>query len=282
MVDVVHTVPGGEAAAQAVIDAGALLGFESSDAGPPTRFPVDFVDYPFTARGDPFPAHFAAVRDRTPRYAVAPDIEPPRTSRDVMRRADRLDEFCDTVIIPVKQAGDTHPSEIPERFRVGLPFAPNFGPGGLSLGDPALAEYADAPGGVHVLGGSPSEQLQLRSRVDVRSVDTSLPLRYARKGRIWFEEGQIETGGYFGDVYSLLEASLRNIRRAWGSPVEPIAALNPAYREFLEATPHPADDRDTIARSMRSGARGAPPLLEADDPAWLRYDFNRRRDFFDT
>ena len=279
MVDVIHTVPGGEGASQAVINAGALLGFESSHSGPPTRFPVEFIDYPFTASGDPFPAHFAAVRERHPRYAVAPDIEPPRTFRDVMRRADRLDEFCETVIIPVKQAGDTHPSEIPARFRVGLPFAPNFGSGGIEPGDPALAEYADAPGGVHVLGGSPSDQLRLRSRVDVRSLDTSLPLRYARKGRIWFREGQIETGGYFGDVYALMEATLRNIRREWGAAVEPTAVLPAAYREFLSEAAYPARDRGVTARFMLHGAQGAPRLLEPDAPAWLRYDFERRRDF---
>ena len=281
-VDVIHTVPGGAAAAEAVIDAGALVGFESSDAGPPNRYPAEFVDYPFTATGDPFPAHFAAVRDREPRYAVAPDIEPPRSFDDVLRRADRLAEFCDTVIIPVKQAGDTAPREIPERFRVGLPFAPGFGSGGLRPGDAALRQYARAPGGVHVLGGSPSDQLALTSQVDVRSVDSSLPLRYARKGRIWFEEGQVETGGRFGDVYALLEASLRNIRRAFGAAVNPTATIPAAYREFLEARPYPAEDRDTIASYALSGGRGAPPLLEADAPDWLRHDFDRRRDFYDT
>ena len=280
-VDVIHTIPGGEAAAGAVVDSGALLGFESSDAGPPKRFPVGFVDYPFTASGDPFPTHFAAVREREPKYAVAPDIEPPRTFRDVMRRADRLATFCETVIIPVKQAGDTHPRDIPSEFRVGLPFAPNFGSGGLSLGDPALDDYADASTGVHVLGGSPSDQLNLRQQVDVRSVDTSLPLRYAMKGRIWFEDGQVETGGRYGDVYALLEASLRNIRRAWGASIAPTATLPPGYRKFLRARPYPTEDRDVIARFARTGAQGAPPLLEADSPGWLRYDFNRRRDFYE-
>lgn len=277
-VDVVHTVPGGREASQAVVDAGAMLGFESS-ASPATGLRVGFIDYPFTAPGDPFPAHFAAVRRHQPVYAVAPDIEPPRTFTDVMRRADRLDEFCETVIVPVKQAGDTHPSEIPARFRVGLPFAPNFGSGGLSLGDRALNEYADAPGGVHVLGGPPSDQLALRGVVDVRSVDTSLPLLYARKGRIWFPEGQIETGGYFGGVYKLLEASLRNYRRAWGATVEPTATLTPGYREFLSEASYPSRDRDIAAAYMLSGSRGAPRLLEPDSPAWLRYDFERRRDF---
>jgi len=280
-VDVIHTVPGGAAAAAAVIDAGAVLGFESSDAGPPERFPVGFVDYPFTASGDPFPAHFAAVRDRQPKYAVAPDIEPPRTRDDVLRRADRLAEFCETVIIPVKRAGDTDPREIPAQYRVGLPFAPNFGSGGIGPGDPALDAYTDAPGGVHVLGGSPSDQLDLRTRVDVRSLDTSLPLRYARKGRIWFEDGQVETGGYFGDVYAILEASLRNIRRAWGADVEPTATLPQGYREFLRARPYPTDERDVVARYAIEGARGAAPVVEADSPAWLRYDLNRRRDFYD-
>lgn len=279
-VDVIHTVPGGEAAARAVLEAGAVLGFESSDNGPPAHLPAGFVDYPFTASGDPFPAHFAAVREREPQYAVAPDIEPPRSFDDVIRRADRLADFCETVIIPVKQAGDVQPREIPARFRVGLPFAPNFGSGGLSPGDPALREYAAAPGGIHVLGGAPSDQLGLRSRVDVRSVDTSLPLLYARKGRIWFEGGQVETGGFFGGLYAILEASLRNIRRAWGADVEPTAELPPGYQEFIAARPYPAEDRDRIVQYGASGARGAPPVLEADSPDWLRHDFERRRDFY--
>jgi len=279
-VDVIHTVPGGEAAARAVLRAGAVLGFESADDGPPGHLPVGFVDYPFTATGDPFPSHLAAVREREPQYAVAPDIEPPRSRADVLRRADRLAEFCETVIIPVKQDGDTSPRDIPARFRVGLPFAPNFGSGGLSLGDARLRQYAAAPGGVHVLGGSPADQLALRSTVDVRSVDSSLPLLYARKGRIWFEEGQVETGGYFGSLYAILEASLRNIRRAWGADVDQTATLPPGYREFLSARPYPSEDRDAVARYGRSGARGAPPVLEADSPDWLRHDFGRRRDFY--
>lgn len=279
-VDVIHTIPGGEAAARAVHDAGAMVGFESTDSGPPRDIPIGFIDYPFTAPGDPFPQHFAAVRDREPTYAVAPDVEPPRSLVDVLRRADRLADYCETVIIPVKQAGDTYPVDIPPRFRVGLPFAPNFGSGGLSLGDPEIEQYADAPGGVHILGGSPSDQLKLRSRVDVRSLDTSLPLRYARNGRIWFEEGQVETGGYFGGLYARLEASMRNIRRAWGADVEATAELPEPYREFLRASPYPSEDRDTIARYTLSGARGAPRLLEADAPDWLRYDFERRRDFY--
>jgi hypothetical protein len=278
-VDVVHTVPGSEAAAAAVIDAGAVLGFESTDAGPPPEYPVGFIDYPFTASGDPFPQHFAAVRDRQPQYAVAPDVEPPRRFEDVIRRADRLADFCETVIIPVKQAGDTDPSDVPRRFRVGLPFAPNFGSGGLSLGDAALDAYAGAPGGVHILGGSPSDQLRLKSRLDVRSLDTSLPLRYARKGRIWFVEGQVETGGYFGGLYKRLEASLRNIRRVWGATVEPTARLPDIYREFLRARPYPSEDRDAIASAALSGFRGAPPIISPESPPWLRYDFNRRREF---
>lgn len=280
-VDVIHTVPGGEATARAVLKAGAVLGYESADAGPPAHLPVGFIDYPFTASGDPFPSHFAAVREREPQYAVAPDIEPPRSFEDVIRRADRLDEHAGTVIIPVKQAGDVHPREIPARFRVGLPFAPNFGSGGIEPGGPALDEYAAASGGVHVLGGSPSDQLDLRSRVDVRSVDTSLPLLYARKGRIWFREGQVETGGYFGSLYAILEASLRNIRLAWGGDVEATATLPDGYREFLSARPYPSEDRDRVAAYGLSGARGAAPVLEADAPDWLRHDFKRRRDFYD-
>ena len=281
MVDVIHTVPGGEAAAQAVVDAGAILGFESSDRGPPKRLPVGFVDYPFTAEGDPFPQHFAAVREREPKYAVAPDVEPPRTLDDVLRRADRLADFCETVIVPVKRAGGIDPAEIPSPYRVGLPFAPNFGSGGLELGDPGIDMYAGAAEGVHVLGGPPSDQLQLRSRVDVRSVDTSLPLLYARNGRIWFPEGQVQTGGYFGGLYARLEASLRNLLRAWGHDVDPTAEIPQGYRDFLEARPYPTDERDVVARYGLSGARGAPPVIEADTPAWLRYDFNRRREFYD-
>lgn len=255
--EVVMTSTGGVSVSEAIVWSGALLGMNSQEPGPPDSFTIDFVDWPFKEENPSWRRHKKVVREKQPHLAVAPDVEKGRSLSHVIDLADELAQYAEHVIVAPKEA---HPSEVPDRFRVGLPFAANWGSGGIELGgsDDSAHSIRDFQnvGPVHVLGGAPHDQLAIPSYgVNVASVDTSLPLLYARRGRVWFSEGQVEWPGR--SVYERLEASLRNIRRAWGHSAEPTLELTQVMKELLEADSK--EERERIIDYSLTGARGAPP-----------------------
>lgn len=277
---VIHTIDGSKPAARAIRNAGAVIGARSSSVGSMGEIPVGFIDYPFR-NPVPFPRHFGAVRQFRPEIAVAPDIEDALSRDHTLRQADRLAEYARAVVIVPK---DIPVSSVPDRFRLGLPFAGGWSGAALQIGDDKLREYDRSTHDIHILGGSPSDQLRLRGRFGdrIKSLDTSLPLLYAQNGRIWYPEGQIQTGKPIG-IYDRLMWTLRHMRRAWGHDAEELF-IPEGYREFIAAAPYPAPDRDIVVQYTQSGAHGAPPLIEHDPetgriPAYIEHDLDRRRQF---
>lgn len=262
--DVIMTTQGGTAVARAVRATGeALLGIPSNK-NVPQGFTVDFVDWPFAEAAPSWTTHKAVVRRNTPRYAVAPDIQEGRSLERVIDMADELLEFAECVIVVPKEV---HPREIPNRFRVGLPFQPEFGPGGVEVGQQQLGAFTGntirdfaepGVGDVHVLGGSPHDQLEVPEfGVDVRSVDTSLPLTYARFGDVWWPEGRVNVEVGDLDFRDRIEASLRNMLVAWGHPnVAQPMTFREAVAEKLEEL------RGLSGREARRRMARGPPLTE--------------------
>lgn len=265
--DVVMTTQGGAGVARAVRETGrALLGIPSHK-NVPSGYTVDFVDWPFEESAPSWNTHKAVVRRNRPRYAVAPDVERGRSLERVIDLADELRQYADCVIVVPKEVA---PAQIPDRFRVGLPFQPNFGTGGVEIGQQTLGaatgntvrDFAGPDvGGVHVLGGAPHDQLRIPDfDVDVRSVDTSLPLLYGRFGDVWFQEGRVEMDDL--SLYERIEATLRNMLIAWGhSGVEPTLTLQEAIEQALEDLAEM--DEFEIRRRMRRG----PPLVDPEGPS---------------
>jgi GNAT superfamily N-acetyltransferase len=202
-VDVYMTVNNGGETAHTIRRSLAKVGVEAGNGWPLNSSPA-FVDWPFTDPDAGFDEHLSKVREHKPQLTVAPDVEDGRTLDDVVPLADELAEYADNVIVVPK---DCHPSDIPDRFRVGLT-AGRFG----SMAPWSVWEYRDCPS-VHILGGSPSEQLEIdRHGVSVDSVDSFSLGRRAQFG-MW-DDGAVDAPANM-NYYHRLKMSLNNYVRAW-------------------------------------------------------------------
>jgi GNAT superfamily N-acetyltransferase len=203
-VEVYMTVNGGGETAEAINASAAYAGVEAANGWPLESSPA-FVDYPFTQPDAGFDEHLEAVEHHEPRLTVAPDVEQGRSLSEVVEMADQIEEHADAVVIVPK---DCHPTDVPDRFRVGLT-AGQFG----SMAPWGVWEYRDVES-VHILGGSPSEQLAIgKHGPAVDSVDSFSLGRRARFG-IW-DDGAKDSPDDEMDYYDRLRLSLDNYTRRW-------------------------------------------------------------------
>jgi GNAT superfamily N-acetyltransferase len=202
-VDCYMTVNGGTDTARAISRSAAFAGVEASNTWPlPDETPA-FVDFPFTDPDAGFEEHAEAVKAAEPRLTVAPDVEHGRALSDVVEMADQLNRHADDVVIVPKEC---HPSEIPDRHRVGLTVG-TFG----SMSPWSVWEYRDC-GGVHILGGTPNQQLAVRGLVEVASMDSFTLGQRAAYG-MWDSGATDAPDGW--DYYDRLTVSLDNYVRCW-------------------------------------------------------------------
>jgi len=148
---------------EAIDTSAAYLGVESSHDWFDGYTP-DFLDYPFTDPDATFDNHLQTVRQVEPKLTVAPDVEKGRALADVIPLADELLAHADTVVVVPKEC---HPSDIPDRFRVGVPVG-DFG----SQAPWSVWDYRDC-GAVHILGGPPGTQREIGRHLPVASLDTA-------------------------------------------------------------------------------------------------------------
>jgi len=202
-VEVYMTVNGGTETAETIRRSAGRVGVESSNTWPLST-PPQFVDFPFTDPNAGFDEHLASVKRWKPKLTVAPDVEHGRSLSQVVDMADRLAEHAEAVIIVPKEC---HPTDIPNRHRVGLTVG-SFG----SMSPWGLWQYRDA-GPVHILGGTPTEQLAVGWHgIDVASVDSFTLGMRARFG-LW--DGGAKDADENMDYYDRLETSLNNYVQAW-------------------------------------------------------------------
>jgi hypothetical protein len=255
------TAIGGEAITGAIEDSAALLGYEASRTEPPAGN-VEFVDYPFNSdetTGDRIDLLEAAVRKHQPRLAVGPDIEGPIDMDTAATVGDRLLEAgADDVVLVPKDVG---PAEVPERFRVGFPAA-SFGTGSTRL----ISEYAAVPAdqGVHILGGSPTLQLELAEYgLPVRSVDGSGIQRGAEFYDVWTPDEPNWEKAPGSDLYDRIRVSLDNVAIAWADRRgTPRPAPEIVTGEQLASRGVDPDAIDAEVRRRNAG-RG-PPVADPD------------------
>jgi hypothetical protein len=154
-----------------------------------------------------FQAHLDEVKHYNPKYAVAPDIENTEKIHTRLDQADRLNDHAETVIVVPK---GVKPTQVPSRFRVGLPAQDRFG------GVPwPVWDYRNCDS-VHILGGSPKRQQELSHYVNVDSVDTASPLKAARFGDVWDEQWREQGANY----YDRIEISMTNLVHHWNDEVD--------------------------------------------------------------
>lgn len=182
----------GEAPSRAIAESAAHLGYETSRGRPPDDLDVEFCDYNFRDE-TPFDEHLQAVKREQPKLAVAPDVEDAADLDAAVEQADKLDQHAETVVMVPK---GVHPTQIPDRFRVGLPLAnwdlPDDGDDldGFydTTGKPKFhpwRAYQDV-GEVHLLGGGPMTQLEVsKFHIPVASVDGASPVKAAQKGGLF-------------------------------------------------------------------------------------------------
>lgn len=244
-VDVIVTTEGGRETARAVRRGGGLVGLASNHT-PPPDVPIDFVDWPFATDDPSVDRHIEVVREQQPKYAVAPDVDADWPLEDALEVADELSRNAQTVIVIPKLV---HPSEIPRRFRVGMPFRDNFE---TPLGVNTFAEFSSAAS-VHLLGGNPTDHFAVADRfgLDVGSIDSPTPLAWADFGRVWLArrrgadevdeltiEDIEEEGAFVAGLPTLeelersrfrrIEFTIRNLIQAWkGREVTITAAVEP-------------------------------------------------------
>lgn len=203
MVSVYMTVEGrSQDTTLAIANSSALLGVESTKDWL-DGFAPRFIDYPFTDPGATFEDHLAVVSQYSPDITVAPDVEKGTSLSEAVAAGDALLEYAETVIIVPK---DCHPSDVPDRFRVGLTAA-DFG----SNAPWSVWDYRDC-GPVHILGGGPARQLCIGKHVPVASVDTSSLNLVCRFG-MW-DGGTVDAPDGW-DYRRRLKVSLDNYAEVW-------------------------------------------------------------------
>jgi hypothetical protein len=203
MPDVYMTVQGrSRDTTRAIAASRVRLGVESSNDWLDGYGP-QFIDFPFTDPDATFEDHLAVVRETRPVLTVAPDIEKGRTIDEVTRKADRLLDYADAVIVVPK---DVHPSAVPSRFRVGVTVG-DFG----SMSPWSLWDYREC-GPVHILGGTPSRQFEVDKYLSVASLDTATLGQRSRFG-MW-DDGSCHAPDEW-DYRRRLRESLDNYYDAW-------------------------------------------------------------------
>lgn len=200
-IDLIMTISNRGDTAQAIMQSQTKIGI-ASDKEWRYDFPPYFLDFPFTNPDANFHSHIKAVKKLKPNLTVAPDIEKGRKLDDVIRMGNRLLELTDDVILVPKSC---HPSNIPDRFRVGLALN-NFGSGSPY----GVWDYKKCKS-VHILGGTPNQQLSVISTLDnVDSVD-SYTLGMRSKYGMW-DDGAVDAPDRM-DYKQRLKSSLRNYHR---------------------------------------------------------------------
>jgi len=198
------TTEGGRDTVRAIRDSPAKLGIRSNIAGRVVG--AAFLDFPFTDPSATFSDHLTVVEAVEPELTVAPDVERGRTLDEVVRMADELAQHADDVIVVPKTV---RPRAVPDRFRVGVPVA-KFG----SSAPWGLFEYTGT-GPVHVLGGPPSDQLEVGHTLPVASVDTSTLGQRARFGSWDRDRGAIDSPDGSWGYRRRLEHALTEYWHAW-------------------------------------------------------------------
>jgi hypothetical protein len=210
---VVFTANGSTEASRRIHRTGALVGFESLNIRPPEDVPVDFVDWPFSKIremedpdfGELFDHHLGIVKTERPRLAVAPDVNDFTNFEDAVAWGDELRRYAETVIMVPKAV---HPTDVPSRFRVGMPCQERFGP------PPWKWRAYRTCGEVHLLGGSPVTHHEVVKYVPVESVDTSVPVTSAGWGDYWNGRKWQNIARDEEFFYECLERSYRNMRHS--------------------------------------------------------------------
>ncbi len=260
--DIIWMANGSVSATHSASRGGAMIGFEGFNTRPPSKFNINFVDFPFKKvqrykkydTESAFKQYVEIVKEEDPKYAVIPDIDEKLTIEQAYEYAYELQPHCETLIVAPKTI---HPSKVPDFIRVGVPCQKKFSEAPWDVED-----YRDCEE-LHLFGGSPHKHYELvfeEGLTNVRSMDTSVPLSSARWGDTWvmtddgprWQDGQ---GGVYGCVESTFinmhtvfnRHSYQSFKRPWVERPE----YDKKYKQCGypdEEVLHPKDDKPFAGR----------------------------------
>ncbi|SRR5260221_9124749 len=210
--DIIYCAGANERLMKIALDSGYLLGVRSdrNDYG----FPISFVDIDY--KQPDFTAHLEIVKKHRPKYATVPDLSEAEVSEaDITRtvkQAEQLAPYCEIVLIVPKLSGQI--AMLPNNVTLGYSVPTKYG------GIRTIPAWEFIGRRVHLLGGSPHEQMHLAHYMDVMSADGNMAqkiaiqfARYWRDGQ-WVEHPQRGKG--IEDLYlDCWQRSCQNIYRYW-------------------------------------------------------------------
>ena len=161
-----------------------------------------------------FERHLAAVAETRPRLTVARDIEQIGELDRVLREAELLKQYADSIVIVPKCSRMKHRVEalIPPCYLLGYSVPTKYGHTDLPL--------TDFRRPVHLLGGRPDYQRKLGNWLSVHSLDCNRFTLDAKFGDYFHGTGfrPHPEGGYD----RCIRESLKNINKLWSNYSAPI------------------------------------------------------------
>jgi hypothetical protein len=219
---------------QVAYEAGYMLGIRSGRGS--YGYDVQFVDIDYQRRN--FEKHLQVVARYRPKYATVLDLSDDETlsiyeiKQDVeraMRQYEQLSHYCQIPLIVPKLPGQI--ALLPAHVAIGYSIPTSYGGAQYELGELQGRR-------VHLLGGSPYEQMEkyklLAVRAEVISVDGNMAMKIAREYSEYWQYGawvkHPEKGTLGKSLYlDCWRRSCENIRREW----ERLAVLPPRQRALV-------------------------------------------------
>lgn len=207
--DLIYCASGNKRFAQIAIDAGFLYGAQL----PGTIYhPIYFADQNWKNpdRGK----YMAALAEHRPYMASVLDLENGNQLPEVLDWAEEAAQWVNIVMIIPKVFGII--SKLPRCIGsadVRLGYSIPTKHGGTEV---PIWEFYNWP--IHLLGGSPHKQMEIRKYLDVKSADGNYHGLKARKwGEYWERPGRWVPGQfqYKDGIYDAFELSCKNIIEAW-------------------------------------------------------------------
>jgi hypothetical protein len=218
---IVYAAGGNAKLTQIAYEEGWALGVRSDKWHYP--YPLTFIDIDYKSK-DPeksFQAHLKRVAKEKPKLATVPDLSDKEVSlKDIERaiaQANQLKNYCEIVLVVPKLSGQIE--LLPTDLAIGYSIPTSYGGAQYPIWELSGRR-------VHLLGGSPHEQIKIYRYVQsigqVLSVDGNYAQKIAiERCKFWQRGGR--NGGQWVEwpvegkdqYYEAFRRSCRNIRQAW-------------------------------------------------------------------
>jgi hypothetical protein len=216
MIDLIYTAANNGRLLALCERANWLPGIRSDKHPSPKASPIHFIDVKYTAPN--FVRHLALVRQLHPRFATVPDLSAQEVSREDVRRAllqaEALAPYCEAVLVVPKLPGQI--AMLPKETVIGYSIPTRYGGASYPVWELEGRE-------IHLLGGSPQQQLLLYSYLScfatITSADGNMFQKMSGYGKFWQAGRWVRHPaaglGESSVSYDCVYRSLVNIRQAW-------------------------------------------------------------------